>query len=52
MTRLRTSHNFHQAKESNPETFCIKCGTATIRVCEWCGACNTCHKGVIAERRF
>jgi hypothetical protein len=52
MTRMRMSHNYHEVKVFNPETFCTKCGEATPRVCEWCGACYACHKGAKAEKSY
>jgi len=42
---MKTPHSYHQAKQLNPETFCTKCGAGTANVCEWCGACQACHKG-------
>lgn len=52
MTRVRSAHNFHEVKVLNPETVCAKCGNATPHVCEWCGACRTCHKGPDAEKLY
>lgn len=52
MTRMRQPHSFHEAKVHSPETACAKCGTETTHVCEWCGACQSCHIGPRQAERF
>lgn len=50
MTRMRQPHNYHETPVHNPETRCVKCNIETPHVCEWCGACQACHKGATMDR--
>lgn len=55
MTRVRSSHDFHEEMsdiEGSSPSFCSNCGLEKTKVCKWCGKCYECHKGVTEENNY
>jgi hypothetical protein len=52
VTRIKSPHDFHEVKIRNPENICSNCSMETSQVCEWCGTCYKCHKGVEIEKEY